>query len=115
MQIKSFNFEPDFKDNISTKVILESSFSKEIRILMKEGQVMKEHKSRFPIIIQVLSGKIDLGIEGIIHPMASGEIIALEGNVLHDLTALKNTIIRLTLSKSDEVKRLQQVIIKSSK
>ena len=49
MDIKSFNEKLEFSDNrIVTEVILETSFSKEIRILLKNGQIMKEHKAPFP-------------------------------------------------------------------
>jgi quercetin dioxygenase-like cupin family protein len=45
-------------------VILETSFSKEIRILLKNGQTMKEHKAPFPIRVHILEGTIDFGIKG---------------------------------------------------
>ena len=45
-------------------MILETSFSKEIRILLKNGQTMKEHKAPFPIGVHILEGTIDFGIKG---------------------------------------------------
>lgn len=111
MDKKSFNSEIDFDENrIKTKVLLETSFSKEIRILLMKGQIMKEHKTPYPILIHVLDGEISLGVSGISHLMASGDIIAIEGNVSHDLTAKENSIIRLTLSKHDKVERINDVI-----
>ena len=57
MKIESFNrdLEYDTKRPL-TKLILETSFSKEIRILFKKGQIIKEHKAPFPIIVHVLKG-----------------------------------------------------------
>nr|WP_315172245.1 cupin domain-containing protein [uncultured Flavobacterium sp.] len=111
LNITSFNEELEFDDNrIKTKVIIETLFSKEIRILLKEGQIMKEHKTPFPIIIHVLEGKIELGVNGTAHLLKSGAIIALEGNVPHDLNAKENSIIRLTLSMQDKVERVNDVI-----
>jgi quercetin dioxygenase-like cupin family protein len=107
----SFNDELEFDDNrIKTKVLLETSFSKEIRILLKEGQIMKEHKTPFPIVIHVLEGQIELGVNGTMRLLKSGAIIALEGNVPHDLNAKENSIVRLTLSMQDKVERVNDVI-----
>jgi len=111
MKIESFIENLDFNDNkIVTKVLLESSFSKEIRILLKKGQIMKEHKAPFPIIVHVLDGKIDFGVEGNIHLLKKGDIITLTGNVPHDLTALEDSIVRLTLSKLDKTERVEKVV-----
>ncbi|WP_339925429.1 cupin [uncultured Cyclobacterium sp.] len=115
MEVASFSEALQFGDKISTKVILESSFSKEIRILLKEGQIMKEHKTKFPIVVQVLEGEIDFGAEGEIHNFKSGGIVALEGNIPHDLTAKKDSVIRLSLSKLDQVERVVNVVKESNK
>lgn len=115
MEVASFSEALQFGDKISTKVILESPFSKEIRILLKEGQVMKEHKTKFPIVVQVLGGEIDFGAEGEVHNFKSGGIVALEGNIPHDLTAIKESVIRLSLSKSDQAERVENVVKESNK
>jgi len=115
MEVASFSEALQFGDKISTKVILESPFSKEIRILLKEGQIMKEHQTKFPIVVQVLEGEIDFGAEGEIHNFKSGGIVALEGNIPHDLTAKKDSVVRLSLSKSDQVKRVENAVKESNK
>jgi len=115
MEVASFNIDLQFGEKVSTRVILESPFSKEIRILLKEGQVMKEHQTKFPIVVQVLEGEIDFGVEGEVHNFKSGHILALEGNIPHDLTAIKDSVVRLTLSKSDQVERVENVVKESNK
>lgn len=108
MNIESYNENLTFQeDRILTQVILETSFSKEIRILLKAGQVMKEHKAPFPIIVHVLEGEINFGVEGEVHLLKKGAIVTLEGKVPHDLTALKDSIVRLTLSKLDDELRVK--------
>ena len=110
MNIKSFNENIEYSDNrVVTKIILETSFSKEIRVLLKNGQTMKEHKAPYPIIVHILEGKIDFGIGDEIKLLQTGDIITLESNVYHDLTAKKNSIVRLTLSKLDDVSRVKKV------
>ena len=114
MKIESFNEILEFNDNrIVTKVLLESSFSKEIRILLKKGQIMKEHKAPFPIIIHVLDGEIDFGVQESTHLLKKGDIITLTSNTPHDLTALRDSVVRLTLSKLDKTERVEKVIADS--
>ena len=114
MQIESFNENQNFSDErVVTNVLLESSFSKEIRILLKQGQMMKEHKAPYPIIVHVLEGEIHFGVQGKLHRLKSGDIITLAANIKHDLTALSNSIIRLTLSKLDKVERVETVVTNS--
>lgn len=113
MNIKSFKDDIEFDEiRVKTKILVETSFSKEIQILMKAGQFMKEHKAPYPILIHIIEGNIELGVEKKHITMKSGDIISLEGNIPHDLTAKEDTIIRLTLSKLDKVKRLNDVISK---
>ncbi|MEP2280127.1 cupin domain-containing protein [Maribacter sp.] len=114
MQKVSFTENLDFNDTkIVTKVLLETSFSKEIRILLKNGQLMKEHKAPFPIIVHIVTGKIDFGVEGAQHTLKQGDIITLAANVPHDLLAKSDSIVRLTLSKQDTAKRVEKVIADS--
>lgn len=113
MKKSSFNEDIAFNDDkVAVKVIFETEVSKEIRILFKEGQQMKEHKTAFPITVHVLKGCIDFGVNGEKHKLAEGAIIALPGNVPHDLHATEESMVRLTLSKSDNIQRVVDVINK---
>jgi len=110
MKSASFNNELKFNDSkVAIKVILETSFSKEIRILMREGQLMKEHKAPYPIIVHLLKGSINFGISVEMHFLNEGEILTLDANVPHDLKATSESIVRLTLSKFDHVERVQNL------
>ena len=110
MKTASFTEGLSFNENKpNITVMLESDFSKEIRIAMKKGQQMKEHKTPYPIVVQILKGNIDFGVEGKIHTLKQDDIVALEGNIPHDLTANEESIIRLSLSKSDSANRVKNV------
>ena len=71
---------------------------------------MKEHKTFYPIVVEIVKGEIDFGVKGKKHLLKSGGLIALEGNVPHDLIANEESIVRLTLNKNDVVKRVENVI-----
>lgn len=111
--MKTANLFKDIEYNKSKPVItvlLETDFTKEIRIAMQSGTAMKEHKTKFPILVQIAEGNIDFGVNGKLISLEKGDLIALEGNVPHDLKATENSIIRLTLTKYDETQRVENVI-----
>lgn len=91
------------------KVMLDTDFTKEIRILMKENHEMKEHKTPFPIVIQIVEGRIDFGVNSERHDLQKGSIIALAGGIPHDLLAKEESMVRLTLNKSDATDRVKKV------
>lgn len=110
MQTISFYQNLEFNDQkIHTELLLETDFTKEIRILMKKNQEMKEHKTPFPIVVQIIEGEILFGIEkNKTFPIKKGEIISLSGGIPHHLKAVEDSIIRLTLSKLDSVQRVEK-------
>jgi quercetin dioxygenase-like cupin family protein len=91
------------------QVLFETESGKEIRIAFKKDQVMKEHKTPFPIVVEIFEGSIDFGVNGKLHSLHKGDLVALEGGVPHDLTAIKDSIVRLSLNKADTAKRVEDV------
>lgn len=91
------------------KVLMDTDAGKEIRIRFKKGQIMKEHSAPLPIVVEVFDGEIDFGVNGVVHNMKRGDLIALDPKVPHDLTALDDSIVRLSLSKGDSVSRVKKV------
>lgn len=96
-------------------VLLESDFTKEIRIVFTEGQIMKKHQTAFPIVVEIVSGNINFGVNDTIYSLEKGDLISLKSSIPHDLTATTDSIVRLTLSKLDSTKRVTKVIDKKSK
>ncbi len=106
--IDNITYQENHKPTVT--VLLETTNTKEVRIVMKKGQFMKEHKAPFPIIIEIFEGDIDFGINGKKQILKKGDMIALEGNVLHDLNCISNCIIRLSISILDKIERVNKVI-----
>ncbi|OWW25796.1 cupin [Zobellia sp. OII3] len=90
-------------------VLFKTPNTKELRILMKKGQFMKEHKAPYPIVIELFEGEVDFGINGEKQLLKRGDIIALEANVPHDLDCISDCIVRLSISVLDSVERVNQV------
>jgi len=91
-------------------VLMETENTKELRILLKRGQQMKEHQTPFPIIVEIFEGYVEFGVKGEKHNLLKGDLIALEGGVPHDLNGLSDSIIRLSLSKKDHAKRVKDLV-----
>ena len=111
MQTASFYKELTFsEESVVIKPMLDSDFGKEIRIAFKEGQVMKEHKTKFPITVMTMKGSIEFGVGEETFILNEGDLIALEGNIMHELKALKESVVRLSLHKGDTVARVKGVL-----
>jgi quercetin dioxygenase-like cupin family protein len=111
--IKTASFFTDLEFSDKSVVItpmLDSNFGKEIRIAFKEGQVMKEHKTKFPITVMTLRGSIEFGVGEEMFVLNEGDVIALEGNVMHELKATAESVVRLSLHKGDSVERVKGVL-----
>ena len=114
--MKSASLVKDLQYNESkpaVQVLLDTDSSREIRIAMKKGQVMKEHKTPYPIVVEIFEGSIVFGVNGEIHNLSKGDLVSLEGEVPHDLKAEEDSTVRLTLSKSDTAERVKDVANKS--
>jgi quercetin dioxygenase-like cupin family protein len=111
MQTASFFTDLEFSDKqVVITAMIESDFGKEIRIAFKEGQVMKEHKTKFPITVMTLRGSIEFGVGKESVVLNVGDVIALKGNVLHELKATEESVVRLSLHKSDSLARVSGVL-----
>jgi len=74
MKTASIYQDLEFNENKpAIKAILETDFTKEIRILMRENQEMKEHQTPFPIVVELLEGEIIFGVEGQNYEVKKGD------------------------------------------
>ncbi|PAF48158.1 cupin [Helicobacter sp. 12S02634-8] len=99
-------FTTETFEGVKPTLLCETDFTKEIRITMAKGAVMKEHSAPAPIIVQVLEGEITFEVNGEAIKMGRLDLVSLKPNVPHSLTALSNAIVRLSLHKSDHQNRV---------
>lgn len=110
MKVASFLKDIKFSDHKpAVSLLLDTDFSKEIRVVFKKGQVMEDHQAPFAIIVQIVKGSIDFGVNNEVKQLSVGDIISLKPQVVHNLIATEESVVRLTLSKSDTVKRVKNV------
>ncbi len=103
------NIKYQENDKPTVTILLKTAHTKEVRIVMKKGQFMKEHKAPFPIIIEIFEGEIDFGINGKKQILTKGDLIALGANISHDLTCTADCIVRLSISVLDNVERINKI------
>jgi quercetin dioxygenase-like cupin family protein len=112
--MKSINIFNDLNydsNKVAISVLFETETTKEIRILFEKGQTMKKHQTPYPITVEIVDGAINFGIENEVFNLVKGDLVALEGAVAHDLSAVTDSIVRLTLSKQDSVQRVKNVTL----
>lgn len=90
--------------------LITNDFTKEIRIVFRAGQSMKAHKTSFPITVMIVQGCIGFGVAEERYELMAGDVVALEGNVMHELNAIESSIVRLSLHKADSVARVNGVL-----
>lgn len=108
-----FNIYKDIEfseKKVQITAMFESSSSKEIRIVFTKDQVMKDHKTAYPITVEIFEGTIDFSVLNEVYTLIKGDIVALDANIMHNLKAQENSIVRLSLNKSDSVKRVSGVL-----
>lgn len=99
----------DVKKPVIT-VVSDDEYGKEIRIAIDEGVEMREHKTPYPIRIVVLEGEILFSVKEEEVKLGRGDMVRLEGNVAHALSAKEKSIILLALHKSDSQKRVFSLV-----
>lgn len=100
-----------YKDNKpAITVLMETDTTKEIRIVFRKDQEMKEHTAPKPIVVEIFEGEIFFGVNNKELLLKKGDLIALEANVPHNLLCKKDAIVRLTIAKSDSINRVNKVI-----
>lgn len=110
MQTSSLLKDIQYKeDRPAVQVLLDSDAGKEIRIVFKEGQEMKRHQAPFPIVVEIFEGNIIFGVEDQKLDLKRGDMITLKAKVPHDLKALDDSIVRLSLNTADSAGRVNTV------
>ncbi|EAI4691867.1 cupin [Campylobacter sp. BCW_6875] len=112
MKIIQWNRAEFSSKEVKINVLIDNEKGKEIQILLAKDSVMKEHKAPFAIHVQVLSGKIWFEVEKEKFELNALDMISLKANVAHSLGGLENSIIRLSLNKSDSIQRVNAVLKK---
>lgn len=109
-KMSKLTWQTDVFNGVIVNKMHEMGGVKEIRITLEKGAVMKEHQAPGAIMVQILKGEIEFGVDGKIVTLNELDMITLDANIPHSLVALKDSIVRLSLSKNDDVSRVFGVL-----
>lgn len=99
-----------YESKAQIDMMLETPSSKEIRICMAEGNVMREHTAPGAIMIMVLEGSVSIASLENNTLLKTGDMIFFEAQIPHSLEAHEDSVLRLSLSKNDTFKRVVGVL-----
>ncbi len=63
---------------------------------LRRGARLHEHRTKGPLTVQVISGRISFAAAGTPHEVAPGVMFALDREVLHSVEALEDSVLLLT-------------------
>lgn len=94
--------KPWIENDRNSVTIFKSETMRIVLMGLHENAVLKAHKANGVISVQVLEGKVNFDTEEKTVPMEKGQMIALEENIVHSVTALKESFFLLTLAMNSK-------------
>ncbi|MHA7985401.1 DUF2249 domain-containing protein [Rathayibacter sp. CAU 1779] len=85
-------------DAVATRRVLKAPGFRLVRITLDAGQTMREHEAAVPILIQVISGSVDIDVDGVTERFEAGGILYIAPHVRHALHAEQRSDVLLTLA-----------------
>ena len=82
----------------NAKTFLKESDVRAVLTALKAGATVKEHSVPGPAIVQALSGRISLRLPDQTVELSVGQLVALEGNLPHDVEAIEESAFLVTIA-----------------
>ncbi|MFA5607551.1 MAG: cupin domain-containing protein [Leucobacter sp.] len=76
--------------------IFQGTGARMIRLTFAAGQVMREHSTNVPLIVQMLEGELLFRIDGDELRLTRGSILHVEPGIMHELEAVTESHVLLT-------------------
>lgn len=85
-------------DKFQIQRVFQGTGVRMIRLTFAAGQVMREHSTNAPLVVQVLEGTLKFRIAGEELTMPAGAILHVEPSEQHELEAVTDAHVLLTLA-----------------
>ena len=82
----------------NAKTFIKEADVRVVLTTLKAGAVVKEHRVPGPATIQTLSGRISLRLPGQTVELSAGQLLALEGDLPHDVEAIEESAFLITIA-----------------
>ncbi len=83
------------QDRLAASLVKDDALNVLLMVL-KKGARLAEHRTKGPIVVHVLSGFVRFSAESKSLELSSGNMAALDRNIVHELEALEESIVLLT-------------------
>ncbi len=89
--------------NTPTTALFKAPHMEVARLVMLAGKQLPPHAMPGPLTIQCLEGEIDVALDGGSQRLRQGDLIYLAGNVRHDVKAISDASVLLTIVLLDGI------------
>lgn len=83
-----------------TRVLYRDDQIRVVVFAFDEGQELTDHTAAVPALVQVISGRIRLDLDGAPVELEPGSWVRMEANLTHAVSALEPSVMLLTLLRS---------------
>lgn len=80
-----------------TQALIKTPRLEVIRLVLPKGKTIPEHKAPGEITVHCLEGSVKFAVSGQVHALVAGSMICLSAGVPHDLEALEDSSVLLTI------------------
>lgn len=89
---------PDVPSGRRSETLLKTPTLRVVLVTMRAGTELHEHTAPGVITIQALTGRFAVTVDGRVHELATGELLALETDVRHAVRAVEDGAFLLTIA-----------------
>src|SRR5690606_8781742 len=89
---------PVSAEKLQIQRVFQGTGARVIRLTFAAGQTMREHSTNTPLIVQVLEGQVRIRVSGDEIEMPTGSLIHVEPGVSHELEAVVDSHMLLTMT-----------------
>lgn len=83
--------------NTPTTALFKAPHMEVARLVLLAGKHLPPHAVAGPMTVQCLEGEVEISLDGGSRRLRQGDLIYLAGNVRHDLTAVTDASVLLTI------------------
>ncbi|QQS24553.1 MAG: cupin domain-containing protein [Actinomycetota bacterium] len=84
-------------DSTLSRVVLQAPGARVVLFAFDAGQELTEHTASVPVLLQVLSGELEVSAGGETFDLRPGGLAHLEGKLAHSVVAREPTVLQLTM------------------
>ena len=88
---------PTTLSQAKTTTLVKTTHFEAMRLCLHAGQEMQAHKTRGPITVQCLEGKIVFLVGEVRNELCPGDWLYLDGNQVHSLQGIEDSLLLLTI------------------